>query len=135
MKASSINKKPTEHVCYKNWDSTSTAMESDIILEGFRQSMAMHGLIYHKLIGDGDSSVLKKIILANPYALYDIDVKKIECANHILRNYINRIVEITTRRKSSRGDVVPGVLRKVLKDKRLKLRYNFVYNLYIILSI
>ncbi|KAL4113253.1 hypothetical protein QTP88_016912 [Uroleucon formosanum] len=29
---------------------------------------------------------------------------------------------MTTRRKSSRGDVVPGVLRKVLKDKRLKLR-------------
>jgi len=46
-------------------------MESDIIVEGFRQSMAMHNLIYHKLIGDGDSSVLKKIILANPYGLYD----------------------------------------------------------------
>lgn len=78
--------------------------------------MAMHNLIYHKLIGDGDSSVLKKIILANPYALYilyDIDVKKIECANHILRNYI---VEMTTRRKSSRGDVVPGILRKVLRQ-------------------
>lgn len=113
MKASSINKKPTEHVCYKNWDTTSTAMKSDIIVEGFRQSMVMHNLIYYKLIGDGDSSVLKKI----------------ECANHILRNYINRIVEMTIRRKSLRGDVVPGVLRNVLKDKRLKLRYNVVYNL------
>jgi len=111
-------------------------MQLGIVLEGFRQSiMAMHYLIYHKLVGDGDSSVLKKNILANPYVVYDIDVKKIECPNHILRNYINRIVEMTTRRKSSRGDMVPGVLWKVLKDKRLKLRYNFVYNLYIILSI
>lgn len=25
------------HVCFKNWDGTSTKMEADIIVEGFRQ--------------------------------------------------------------------------------------------------
>lgn len=54
-------KKPTKHGCCKNWDSTSTAMESDIIVEGFWKSMAMHNLIYHKLIGDRDSRDFKKL--------------------------------------------------------------------------
>lgn len=116
-------KESPSHQCFKNWDGTSTAMESDIIVEGFCQSVTMHNLIYNKLIGDGDSSVMKKLILAKPYADHDIDVKKIECMNHILRNYCNRIVDISSRRKSSSGTIVPGFLRKTLKDRRLKLRY------------
>lgn len=121
MKAKSMNKDASNHVCYKNWDSTSTAMEADIIVEGFRQSIAMHNIIYNKLIGDGDSSVLKKNILSKPYEFHT-EVKKIECTNHILRNYINHIGDIASRRKCSSGVVVPGVLRKILKEKRLKLR-------------
>jgi len=124
------------HLCFKNWDGTSTAMEADIIVEGFRQSIPMHNIIYNKLIGDGDSSVTKKLFLAKPYGR-DVFIKKIECMNHILRNYLNRIVDIATHRKSSSGTVVPGFLRKVLKDKRLKLRYAFalmiIFKLYIIL--
>lgn len=109
------------HQCFKNWDGTSTAMEADIIMEGFCQSISMHNIIYDKLIGDGDSSVTKKLFLAKPYGR-DFDIKKIECMNHILRNYLNRIVDITSRRNSTSGTVVPGFLRKVLKAKRLKLR-------------
>ncbi|KAF0701763.1 Uncharacterized protein FWK35_00036722, partial [Aphis craccivora] len=120
QKSCTNNKDAPEHLCYKNWNGTSTAMEADIIVEGFRQSIPMHNIIYHKLIGDGDSSVLKKIMLAKPYG-NNLDVKKIECANHILRNYLNRLVDIATKRKSSSGSVVPGLLRTNLKDKRLKL--------------
>lgn len=123
------------HVCFKNWNGTSSAMEADIIVEGFRQSIPMHNIIYNKLIGDGDSSVTKKLFLAKPYGR-DVFVKKIECMNHILRNYLNRIVDLSVHRKSSSGTVVPGFLRKVLKDKRLKLRYVYMHNLcvnYIIL--
>lgn len=98
---------------------TSTAMESVIIVEGFRQSISMHNLIYHKLISDGDSSVLKKITLAKPYGA-DFE-KNLECTNHILRNYLNRLVDIASKRKSSNGSVVPGMFRKKLKDKSLKL--------------
>jgi len=67
QKACANNRDPPVHLCYKNWNGTSTAMEADIIVEGFRQSITMHNIIYHKLIGDGDSSVLKKIMLAKPY--------------------------------------------------------------------
>lgn len=119
--AESRGKKASRHECFKNWDGSSTSMESDIILDGFRQSLSMHNVIYDKLIGDGDSSVMKKLTLSKPYGP-DFYVKKIECINHILRNYCNRILDISTRRKCSSGTVVPGFLRKTLKDRRLKLR-------------
>lgn len=122
MKAEATSSKSTTHKCYKNWEGTSTSMESDIILEGFKQSISMHNLIYKKLIGDGDSSVTKKLNTAKPYGPTCL-VKKIECKNHILRNYMNKINDMVSKRKSSSGNVVPGFLRKHLKDNKLRLRY------------
>jgi hypothetical protein len=49
-------------------------------------------------------------------------VKKIECKNHILRNYINRLKEITSKRKSTKGITVPGYLRKLLSDNKLRIQ-------------
>ena len=46
-----------DHICFKNWNESSSAMETDIILEGFKQAESNHGLRYIKFIGDGDSSV------------------------------------------------------------------------------
>ena len=40
-----------EHKCAKNWTRGSTAMEADIILEGFKSSMEMHKLRFTKMIG------------------------------------------------------------------------------------
>ena len=37
---------PKEHICYKNWDGSSCAMETDILVEGFRAAESMHGLRY-----------------------------------------------------------------------------------------
>jgi len=117
-KSESTKQEVSVHKCFKNWNGTSTSMEADIIVEGFRQSMSMHNVIFNKLIGDGDSSVMKKLSLVKPYGP-DMFIKKIECVNHILRNYCNRIVDMSTRRKSTSGMVVPGVLRKILKDRLL----------------
>jgi hypothetical protein len=82
-------------------------MESDIILEGFKQSINMHNLIYRKVIGDEDSSVTKKISIVQPYGPNCL-VKKIECKNHILRNYLNKINEMAAKRKSSSDKVYLG---------------------------
>lgn len=38
-----------EHVCFKNWSGTSTLIEADNILEGFKRSMEMHGVKYVRL--------------------------------------------------------------------------------------
>ena len=52
------------HKCYKNWSDSSCAMESDIILQGFKCSERMHGLRYIWMIGDGDTSVYSSICTA-----------------------------------------------------------------------
>lgn len=81
-----------DHACYKNWKGTSTGMESDIICEGFKRSKEMFGLIYLKLVGDGDSSVHKKLIESRPYG--HTLVQKVECRNHLLRNFCAKIRDI-----------------------------------------
>lgn len=98
-------------------------MEADIIVDVFSQSMYMHGLIYDKLIGDSDSSIVKKLSIAKPYGI-EHRIKKIEYSNHILRNYCNRLRDISTRRKNNLGSIIPGYHRIKLKDNILRLRYS-----------
>ncbi|KAL4152676.1 hypothetical protein QTP88_000509 [Uroleucon formosanum] len=122
QRASKNNIDPKEHLCFKNWNLPSTAMEADIIVEGFKRSIDMHNLIYSQLIGDGDSSVMKRLYLAKPYG-YDFVIKKIECSNHILRNYVNKLKDISIKRRTTRGINVPGYIRQAIKDRTLRLRY------------
>ncbi|CAG9792585.1 unnamed protein product [Diatraea saccharalis] len=88
-----------EHTCYKNYSGPSTGMEADIILEGFKQSIATHKLIYGCLISDGDSCTYNKILQAQPYREDGVTVEKIECRNHLMRNYCNKINSLTTDTK------------------------------------
>ena len=106
-----------EHICFKNWSGSSTAMESDAIVEGFRRSVDMHGIKYTKLIGDGDSSVHRKLIEALPYGSSQL-IEKIECRNHILRNYSCRLQTVCLNRKI--GSIVQ---RNVLRQNLKRLRY------------
>lgn len=85
--------RPKTHVCFKNWDKSSTAMEADIIVEGFKRSLEIHGLIFAKLVGDGDSSITEKLFENKPYG--ERLVEKIECRNHLLRNYCTKLKELT----------------------------------------
>jgi hypothetical protein len=61
--AAARNDTPKDHKCYKNFEAneSSAKMESAIISEGFSQSVELYGMKYNKLIGDGDSSVHKKV--------------------------------------------------------------------------
>ena len=63
---------PKEHKCFRNWDGSSRAMETDMIVEGFKAAESMHGLRYMRMTGDGDSSVL-----ANVQACYHSRLEKI----------------------------------------------------------
>lgn len=82
---------PKDHICFKNYDGASSAMEADIISEGFKSSVEMYGIIYARMIGDGDSSTYKKVLEAKPYDHLNHIVEKIECRNHILRNFCNKL--------------------------------------------
>ena len=74
-----------EHECIKNWDGSSSSMEPDIILEGYRVAEKQRGLRYTNFIGDGDSSVHTAIISGVPG--WGHAITKQECANHAIKCY------------------------------------------------
>jgi len=70
-------------------------MEADIIVEGFKQVEQLHGMIYMRLIADGDSSVYSRI--QNEVPIWGNKVMKMECANHsckCLRSSLEKLVEV-----------------------------------------
>ncbi|KAG8189246.1 hypothetical protein JTE90_013774 [Oedothorax gibbosus] len=107
------NIEPPEHCCTKNWEGSSSAMESSIIAEGFLTSMQTYGVKYHQVIADGDSNVYKTILDANPYDT--LTVEKIECKNHLLRNFCNKLKDLTLNAKlkhiSLRREIGINILR------------------------
>lgn len=123
-RAQSKNIPAKDHICYKNWDKASTAMESEIIVEGFLQSKELHGIKYGYLVGDGDSSVTKKLAEARPYQ--HRLVQKIECRNHLLRNLCTRLRELAQKRTSSQHIVVSIKERNMLSNNVKRIRYGIV---------
>ncbi|CAI6350462.1 unnamed protein product [Macrosiphum euphorbiae] len=73
-------------------------MEADGVVEGFLKSLEMHGLKFNRLIGDGDSSVTKRLHEIQPYGP-NFYIKKIECCNHLLRNYITKLTTLARNSK------------------------------------
>lgn len=78
----------------------------------------MYGLRYSKFIGDGDSNVHKKILESFPYRK---PVEKIECRNHILRNFRTKLEELCGR--TSNG---PLQMRNKIKQNILRMRIAIV---------
>lgn len=97
------------HTCYKNWDRKrpSTAMEQDIIVEGFQASEKMHGIRYKFFIGDGDSSVHARLF---QNVSYGRSIQKLECANHVVKNYTGHLHKLAADKS------FPPEGRKLLKQ-------------------
>lgn len=68
-------------------------MEADIIVEGFRRSVADHGLIYKYMIGDADSSVFAQVQSKVVYP-GRVPVEKQDCINHAVRGLNSKIYSI-----------------------------------------
>ena len=94
-------KKGTEHTCFKNWKESSSSMETDIILTGFKGAEKQHGLRYIKFIGDGDSSVYPSLVAGVPGWGYAIS--KQECANHALKCYRASLEQLVKEKSQYRG--------------------------------
>ncbi|XP_057662428.1 uncharacterized protein LOC130897534 [Diorhabda carinulata] len=122
-RAENKEEQPIAHMCFKNWSGPSTGMESNIIFEGFKQSIEMHGVKYLCLVGDGDSSVTKKLADARPY---DTPVSKIECRNHLLRNYCTRLRALTQKKTSSKNLPVSVKQRNILMNSIKRLRSGII---------
>ncbi|XP_028168468.1 uncharacterized protein LOC114358650 [Ostrinia furnacalis] len=113
--AQAENKKllPKTHKCYKNYSGPSTAMESEILVEGFKCSIDMHNLIYARMVSDGDSSTYAKLLKSRPYP--HVTIEKLECRNHILRNLCNKLTALQTDTKYLCR------LRKIVTTKRIMI--------------
>lgn len=108
------------HRCFNNWEKSLTSIESNVITEGFCSSLQMHGMKYKYLIGDGDSSVYKNLCEFRPYGP-NYHIIKIECKNHLLRNFCSRLKDITFKKHSSSGKLIPVDLRQYLRENIRRL--------------
>ena len=91
---------PPPHKCFRNWEGSSSAMESDIIVEGFKISEEKHGIRYTSFIGDGDSSVYSSLVKALEWGY---SITKIECANHSLKCFRSSLEHMVCENPSYKG--------------------------------
>ncbi|XP_026724773.1 uncharacterized protein LOC113491807 [Trichoplusia ni] len=111
-RATKTNQPTKAHKCTKNHFGSATSMEQAILVEGFKTSIKERNLIYNILIADGDSSTYKSILESRPYP--DIPIQKIECTNHLLRNYNGKNILL------QKDTTIPLNERKLLNMDRLK---------------
>ena len=102
-------------------------MESETLVKDFQKSFHDHNIIYKYYVGDRDSNFQKKLIDANPYAKINVILRKMECTNHLLRNFCKkaRLVTTITQKKSKRKNGFVS-LRNMVKDSILKIRQTIV---------
>ncbi|XP_076279179.1 uncharacterized protein LOC143208585 [Lasioglossum baleicum] len=116
QKAAKLEKEAPKHKCFKNRgrNQASTQMEGDAIAEGFKASKETHRLVYSTLIADGDTNVYKKILDCKPYGT-SLRVKKIECTNHLLRNFCNKMKDVVKKTQA-------GYYRKMVEKSIRRMR-------------
>ena len=105
---------PRNHHCFLNWNGSSSAMEADIILEGFRKCYEQHGVRYIEFIGDGDSSVYPTLISSLPWGFA---IKKLECANHAVKCYRTALENLVNNNPNYKGK---GKLTEAMRKKLTK---------------
>ena len=102
-----------EHACFKNWHDNSSAMETDTILEGFKQAEKDHGVRYTRFMEDGDNSVYPTLIAEVPG--WGRAIQKVECGNHACKCYrgsLEKLVQQSPTYKSRGG--LTGKMRQCL---------------------
>ena len=92
---------PEKHKCFKNWDASSSEMETDIILDGFLKAEQTHGVQYTRFIGDGDSSVFPT--LRGNVRIWGCDIQKVEYANHACKCYRSSLEKLVINNPSYKG--------------------------------
>ena len=76
-------------------------MESDIILEGFKQAESKHGVRYLRFFEDGDSSVYPTLIQCVP--VWGRFITKIEGANYACKCYRRSLEKLVANNPSYKG--------------------------------
>lgn len=112
---------PRSHPCTRNFKGPSSEMEWDTILEGFKSSVELYNLRYLKLIADGDSSTYAKLLEHRPYP--DHHIEKIECTNHLFRNFRKGIEAAVKGCPRGLNKHVVDNLERIRKDIHSAIQY------------
>lgn len=113
---------PSQHECHKNWIGASSSMETDIIVQGFKEAESQYGLRYTKFVGDGDSSVYPSLITEVPH--WGHAIKKIECANHAIKCYraaLEKLVQDNPHYKG-KGKLTDTMRKRLTKAARCAIK-------------
>ena len=111
-----------KHRCLKNWDASSSEMETDVVVEGFTEAERVHGVHYITFIGDGDSSVYPSLIQRVPG--YGHCIRKLECANHACKCYRGALEKLVHDNPSykGRGGLTEKMRRKLVSGARCAIK-------------
>ncbi|GFR73889.1 hypothetical protein ElyMa_000415600 [Elysia marginata] len=85
-----------KHSCQKNFDGSSNAMETEAAVAIFRRSIHQRGLVYSKMLCDGDLKANRKI---NEGKMYGFEVVKEDCVNHISKRMFNALETVKNSNK------------------------------------
>lgn len=111
-----------EHNCYKNWEGSSSSMESDIILDGFKEAEIKYGLRYTTFTADGDTLVYPNLITGVP--MWGHAIQKVECANHAIKCYrssLEKLVEEKPHYKG-KGKLTEAMRKRLTKAARCAIK-------------
>ena len=120
-RAESMGVEAQKHECHKNWQGSSSSMETDIV-QGFREAETKYGLRYTKFIGDGDSSVYPSLITGVPQ--WGHVIKKIECANHAIKCYrgaLEKLAQANPQYKG-KGGLTSTMCKRLTKAARCAIK-------------
>lgn len=96
-------------------------MESALVVEGFESLQKEYGINISRFIGDGDSSVHKRLCERFPTKA----IKKIECRNHLLRNFDSKMLALPKNAKLNirSRKIVGQELRRMSVAIRCAIKY------------
>jgi len=77
-------------------------MEVDVIVDGFRKAVSVHGVKYMRIIADGDSIVFASIQESVP--VWGRHVSKLKCANHICKCLRSSLEKLVLDKPAYRGN-------------------------------
>ena len=111
-----------QHICYRNWDASSSQMETSIILEGFKEAKRVHGVRYIRFIGDGDSSVYPTLLQNVP--VWGHAIQKLECANHACKCYRAALEKLAQENPAykGRGGLTEKMRRRLTSAARCAIK-------------
>ncbi|CAI6376062.1 unnamed protein product [Macrosiphum euphorbiae] len=89
-------------------------MEADGVVEGFLKSLEMHGLKFNRLIGDGDSSVTKRLHEIQPNSKYPLRVPKFILKN--IYRFRSDVTKAAKRWRNLNGLTISQKMKGIRKD-------------------